>query len=114
MHRMRFYVQPDLLSFYYPNHLYINHIVMHSLPGPEKATALPMFHALTGCDTTSSFFGKGKRTAFETWDNYPDSTATFLTMSCEIVQAVLPQLEMFVVMMYDRTASKRTINECRR
>ena len=26
-------------------------------PGPEKAQALPMFHALTGCDTASSFAG---------------------------------------------------------
>ena len=31
--------------------------------GPEKALALPMFHALTGCDTVSSFAGHGKKTA---------------------------------------------------
>ena len=29
--------------------------------GPEKALALPMFHALTGCDTVSSFAGHGKK-----------------------------------------------------
>ena len=29
--------------------------------GPEKACALPVFHALTGCDTVSSFAGHGKR-----------------------------------------------------
>ena len=34
--------------------------------GAEKAQALPMFHAFTGCDTVSSFAGKGKKTAFDT------------------------------------------------
>ena len=29
--------------------------------GVEKARALPMFHAFTGCDTVSSFAGKGKK-----------------------------------------------------
>ena len=28
--------------------------------GPERAKALPMLHALTGCDTVSLFSGKGK------------------------------------------------------
>ena len=32
--------------------------------GPEKARALPVFHALTGCDTVSSFAGHGKKTAW--------------------------------------------------
>ena len=31
--------------------------------GPEKSLALPMFHALTGCDTVSAFVGHGKKTA---------------------------------------------------
>ena len=29
--------------------------------GPEKARAPPVFHALTGCDTVSSFAGHGKK-----------------------------------------------------
>jgi len=29
--------------------------------GPEKARALLMFHALTGCDTVSAFVGHGKK-----------------------------------------------------
>ena len=33
--------------------------------GAEKAQALPMFHAFTGCDTVSSFAGKGEKTAFD-------------------------------------------------
>ena len=31
--------------------------------GELKARALPVFHALTGCDTTSAFRGKGKKSA---------------------------------------------------
>jgi len=33
--------------------------------GRGKACALPMFHALTGCDTISSFARRGKKTACE-------------------------------------------------
>lgn len=29
--------------------------------GPEKTRALPMFHALTGCDSVSSFVDHGKK-----------------------------------------------------
>ena len=35
--------------------------------GPEKAQALPMFHALTRCDTVSCFAGHGKRSAWAAW-----------------------------------------------
>lgn len=31
----------------------------------EEAEALPLFHALTGCDTVSFICGRGKRTAWE-------------------------------------------------
>jgi len=32
-----------------------------SVLGYEKSSALPFFHALTGCDTTSAFSGRGKK-----------------------------------------------------
>ena len=35
--------------------------------GPEMSCALPIFHALTCCDTVSSFAGHGKETAWSTW-----------------------------------------------
>ena len=31
--------------------------------GPQHCLALPMFHDFTGCDTVSSFGGRGKKTA---------------------------------------------------
>ena len=33
--------------------------------GPEKAQVLPMFHALTACNTVSFFAGRSKTTACE-------------------------------------------------
>ena len=38
---------------------------------------LPMFHALTGCDTVSSFCGRGKKTAWNTWKVFPEATQAF-------------------------------------
>ena len=40
--------------------------------GPEMSCALPMFHALTGCDTVSSFAGHGKKAAWSTWKSLPE------------------------------------------
>ena len=34
---------------------------------PNKCRGLPFFHALTVCDTVSSFGGRGKKTAWDTW-----------------------------------------------
>ena len=35
--------------------------------GPHMSCALPIFHALTCCDTISRFAGHGKKTAWSTW-----------------------------------------------
>lgn len=50
-------------------------------PGSEKAGALPMFHALTGCGTMSSFVGHGTKTAWATWKVLAEVTGTLLTFS---------------------------------
>ena len=38
-----------------------------------------MFHALTGCDTVSSFVGHGKKTA---WNVLPELTGVLVQLSC--------------------------------
>ena len=38
---------------------------------------LPFFRTFTGCDTVSLFAGRGKRTAWETWNIYLDVTLAF-------------------------------------
>jgi hypothetical protein len=35
--------------------------------GLQKSRSLPVFHAITGCDTTSALYGKGKRSAWQAW-----------------------------------------------
>ena len=49
--------------------------------GLEKAWALPMFHALIGCDTISSFTGYGKKTAWAIWTVLPELTDALLKLS---------------------------------
>lgn len=54
----------------------LRHISAHEIArslGPSKSTALPVFHAYTGCDTVSSFSTKGKKSA-----SYDDVTPIFL------------------------------------
>ena len=47
------------------------HIIATSL-GREKAGVLSMFHALTGCDIVSFFNGRGKKTAWDVWNVFPE------------------------------------------
>ena len=49
--------------------------------GKEKCIALPAFHSFTGCDTTSGFFGRGKKLAWEAWKSFPGVTEAFLYMA---------------------------------
>ena len=50
---------------------------------PEKAQALPMFDALTDCDTVSCFAGHGQKTAWIVWtvdsSTRADQTLTLLS-----------------------------------
>ena len=48
------------------NYRYIAAHEIASSLGPEKACALPMFHAITGCDTVSASVGHGKKSAWAT------------------------------------------------
>lgn len=49
--------------------------------GRDKACALPMFHALTGCNTVSSFVRHGKKTACAVWTVLPELTEALLLSS---------------------------------
>ena len=48
--------------------------------GPDKSAALPTFYSLTGYDTVSLFYGKGKK-AWEVWHEFPEVTLDFWRMS---------------------------------
>ncbi len=102
------------------NFMYIHINAICSSLRRNKSMALPIFHCFTGCDTTSSFFGKGKKTAWETWKSYPEVTEAFLYMAGHphipiTVEAQNFQLlERFSVILYDKTSSLESVNEARR
>ena len=80
------------------------HIMSQQL-GPDKCMALPFFHAFTGCDFNSSFYGIGKKTAWAGWLSQPEVTAAFRYMAtspAELNEKVLPILERYVVYLYDQ------------
>ena len=41
---------------------------------------LPVFHGLTGCYTTSTFKGEGKKSAWQAWHAHEEITETFLAI----------------------------------
>lgn len=79
-------------------------------------SALPFFHAFTGCDTVSAFRGKGKKTAWQVWEVFPDATEVFarLGMSpASITEDDIEILEAFVCILYDRATTTFAVNEAR-
>lgn len=84
--------------------------------GNERSRALPMFHAFTGCDTVSSFAGKGKKTAFQVWTAAPEITTVFadcMTFPNQFDETKLATFEKFVILLYDRTCSETSIDAAR-
>ena len=93
---------------------YLDATAMAQALGDAKCGGLPASHALTGCDVTSSFAGKGKRTAWTAWYGYYDATSVLCTLSrmptTESVMSVLPIIERFIVIMSDRGSSESSVN----
>jgi hypothetical protein len=84
--------------------------------GPERASGILFFHAFTGCDIVSGFRGKGKKTAWQTWNICDDVSETFTKLSqqpTEVTELDLQQLEKFVVMVYDRSSAVTSVDEAR-
>ena len=95
---------------YLPAHKVANRL------GSNKALALPMFHALTGCDTVSSFVEYGKKTAWSTWNTLTQLTDALLKLSCapsDLPGDVMLIIERFVILLYDRTSTCIDIDKAR-
>ena len=91
------------------------HVVASSL-GPSKASALPMFHALTGSDTVSFSRNRGKKSAWDVWNVFPELTPVLCALKASpeiITEESLAVLERFVVLLYDRTSSLLKVKEAR-
>ena len=75
--------------------------------GSSKSRCLPLFHTLTGCDTTSFFARHGKRTTWTTWENFPDVTCAFLELArapSAISSEFQSLIERYLILMYDKTS----------
>ena len=76
-----------------------------------------MFHALTGCDTASSFAGHGKKTAWTIWTVLPELTNALLKLSSApsgIPDDVMHTIERFIILLYVRTSTCKEINKARK
>jgi len=92
----------------------------HASLGECKSRALPVFHAYSGCDTTFSFHGKGKKSAWQAWHVYGDATEVFVHMAKHTYQLLdvdsdlFQKLERPTVILYDRARPLTSINQTRR
>ena len=91
------------------------HEVFRSMESSD-ALALPGFHSFTGCDTTSSFRGKGKKKAFLIWKSNPLYTTAFLELSTytskgPYFETIFGILQRFVCQLYGEDSND--VNECR-
>ena len=81
----------------------------------QKASVLHALHVFTGCYQTSAFLGQGKTSAWATWMTCNQETIAFSALSQtptqEDVLTVMPVLESFVILMYDRSSSCQNVKE---
>ena len=49
--------------------------------GEPQSRASPVFHAFSGCDTTSAFNGKDKKSVWQAWQAFEDVTETFVYLA---------------------------------
>ena len=94
-------------------------IPIHDLCLPlalEKTRGILFFHAFTGCDVVSAFRGRGKKSAWQTWDVSDEASDVFSKFS-QYPPAVddddLKTLKKFVVMMYDRSSTADGVDDAR-
>ena len=84
--------------------------------GENKCKPLPFFHAFTGCDVTSQFNGKWKKSTYKTWKSLRTVIKGFTTVSSAFVpietsSPAFSVIEQFTCAMYDTilTTAKLTI-----
>lgn len=98
-------------------YLHVN-TICQNLSEP-KCKALSFFHAFTGCDTTSQFFGKAKKSSWEAWKSFSGATEAFQFVIAspfrrlELTSPTFKLLERFTCVLYDKTTSVSQVNELR-
>ena len=98
-------------------HFTYHHInAISEVLGREKSLALPVFHSFTGCDTTSAFFGRGKKSAWEACLCYQNVTDAFTHMALNpyTVAAVGAQHFQLLKILYNKASDLEHVNEARK
>lgn len=100
---------------------YLRYLPIHRISreiGQDKSKALLAFHAFTGCDQTSTFASKGKKTAWDVWSTLNELTPMFKDLgNCPTLSTVndsMAMLERYVILMYDRASTSSSVNEARK
>lgn len=66
--------------------------------GEEIYRTVLFWYAFVGCDAVSQFLGKGKKTAWNTWGRFLETTETFIRLLC-ISTSRLKKIWLFSCMM---------------
>ena len=100
----------------------LKHIPVHRIVsnlGAMSANTLPFFHAPTGCDTTSSIFGKSKKTFYDAQKSFSEVTKVFVKLASvqqksEIYEEDIALLQQYFVVVYIAKCNATDVNTCRR
>ncbi|XP_066016091.1 uncharacterized protein, partial [Pocillopora verrucosa] len=87
------------------------YIPVHRIPlSEENRKSLLAIHAITGCDTTSQFYGVGKASAWKVFEDAPD-LLEHLGEESQISADVLAKAEAFVCKLYNPGTQEVEINK---
>ena len=93
------------------------HSMCQSL-GPLRSKSVMAFHSITGCDQTSAFANRDKKTAWAVWEVYEEVTPALHALSSspsqKVVEDVMTLIERFIVLMYDKASEWSTVNDARK
>ena len=91
-------------------------IAIHEIVKNVNEKALTLFYAISGCDTVSSFLGRGKKSAWLAWSYCPSVADAFLLslQHVDLSSETLEKIERFTAIMYSRTCSVSGVNEARK
>ena len=87
------------------------YIPVHKIPlSEEKRKSILAFHAITGCDTTSQFYGVGKASAWKLFKDAP-GLLEHIGEESQISADVLAKAEAFVCKLYNPGTQEVEINK---
>ena len=91
---------------------FYHNIAICSRLGEPQSRALPVFHAYSGCDTTSTFKGKSKKSAWQAWQAFKGVTDTFIHLASHPFETLnvdsesLQKIERLTVIVYDNQCNQ--------